>query len=540
MKYKIAIILIIALGAFLRFHKLNWGDSLFTHPDEYHIVSSVNQLSFPNQLNPHFFNYGTVTIYLIYFTKLLITSVLQTDINVFLLSRFLSALFSTLTLIFIYQISRKILDTRYSLLATCLAATTPGLIQQAHFATPESIMIFFMLGTIYFLLEFLEKSNIYKLIITGIFLGLALGVKVSSIILLLPVITVLLTKYFYQPLKLLTFSLITLTLILFTLFITNPFIYIDFTHFKSSILYEGSLATGSQVVFYTRQFINTQPLIFQLTKIYPYALGPALLITSLIGLILFIYFSIKQRSLTKIIFLISFLIILITNAFLFTKWTRFMAPTFPLLVILSGFFFFKLSQIKLPRLLYISCFLSLVLLHLVWSLSFFHIYLVPDVRVSASGWLIKNLPSGSIVLVEGGNTVDLPLSGNYQKVSFDFYTLDENTDSINQLIKSVNQSDYFIIESRRVFMNYSDPKLYPKLSNFYQLMFNNEYQENLLGYTNIMEWESYPKFTIYNLQFTIQDEQAEETWSVFDHPVIRVYKNLHTKTLQDYEKLLSN
>ena len=66
MKFKFLTILgVIILGAFLRFYKLDWGQGLFTHPDEYHIVSSVAQLSFPNQMNPHFFSYGTVTIYLI-------------------------------------------------------------------------------------------------------------------------------------------------------------------------------------------------------------------------------------------------------------------------------------------------------------------------------------------------------------------------------------------------------------------------------------------------------------------------------------------
>src|SRR3989344_1726521 len=63
------ITLLTLIGGFLRFYKLDWAEGLFTHPDEYHIAASVSQLSYPAQMHPHFFSYGTVTIYLIYFTK---------------------------------------------------------------------------------------------------------------------------------------------------------------------------------------------------------------------------------------------------------------------------------------------------------------------------------------------------------------------------------------------------------------------------------------------------------------------------------------
>src|SRR3989338_3782618 len=72
------LISIITIGAFLRFYKLDWGEGLFPHPDEYHIIASVAQLSFPDQMHPNFFSYGTVVIYLIYFTQELIHTILST------------------------------------------------------------------------------------------------------------------------------------------------------------------------------------------------------------------------------------------------------------------------------------------------------------------------------------------------------------------------------------------------------------------------------------------------------------------------------
>jgi len=41
----------------------------------------------------------------------------------------------------------------------------------------------------------------------------------------------------------------------------------------------------------------------------------------------------------------------------------------------------------------------------------------------------------------------------------------------------------------------------------------------------VAEFNSYPKITLFGKTFIeFPDENAEETWSVFDHPVIRIYK----------------
>ena len=65
---------ILFLGAVLRFYKLDWGEGNFFHPDEYHIAGAVSRLSFPSQMNPHLFTYGSFTVYLIYFTRLILAA----------------------------------------------------------------------------------------------------------------------------------------------------------------------------------------------------------------------------------------------------------------------------------------------------------------------------------------------------------------------------------------------------------------------------------------------------------------------------------
>ena len=403
-KKNIFFIIILLLGAFLRFYKLDWGQGLFAHPDEYHIASSVARLSFPNQMNPHFFSYGTVIIYLIYFTQELIKYIFS-NFNSFLIGRFYSALFSTFTIFIVYKICATFFTRKqFTLIAAFLVAITPGLIQQAHFATPESAQIFFLFSSLLFMLKFVKQNKILYLVIASISLGLSLGVKVSSIVLLLPLIIAAIIILYPKKLsilkKLLKFTGLTLIIIIIitaTFFLVAPYVFLDFPAFLSNLEYEGGLAMGRFSVFYTRQFINTVPVLFQIEKILPYALGPFLLLFSSIGFMFTIINLIWKPKKEVIIITIAFLSLFISNAFLFAKWTRFISPTFPFFAIfacyLLDFFYSKNKSI--------SKLLTIILLigTLLWTAASFSIYLRPDVRITASNWIEENLPGNSIILI---------------------------------------------------------------------------------------------------------------------------------------------
>ena len=88
--------------------------------------------------------------------------------------------------------------------------------------------------------------------------------------------------------------------------------------------------------------------------------------------------------------------------------------------------------------------------------------------------------------------------------------------------------------SRRLFKNYpSLAKQYPIVTKYYQLLFS-----GALGFEKVAEISSFPQFTFFNYKLAIfPDEDAEETFTVFDHPVIRIYKKTNRLTKQQYEAL---
>ncbi len=536
-KTYLILLAIILIGGFFRFYKLDWGSGLFTHPDEYHIVGAVDQLSFPTQMNPHFFNYGTVVIYLIYFTKIGLNFLLTITnypliLNTFLIGRFYSALFSTITIWLVYKICCLLFEKKWALLAAFLTALTPGLIQQAHFATPESLLTCFIMAAVFFLIKFVQFEKFDDLFAASANLALALGVKIVGLLIAPVLILGIIIKFWRKPkriLLLLSFVFIN-TLAIF--YLVAPFVFLDFKAWQDSTTYEGSLATGQTLVFYTRQFINTIPVIFQLEKILPFTLGPILEILGLVGFVMMVVSIAKKFNLKRFLLSSAFLLLFVANGLLFAKWTRFIAPTLPFFSIFAVFLLAKIKTFN--KSVYQILLILLVSTTLIWSLAFFSIYLKPDVRITASSWLADNTDPSATFLLEGGNMIDIPLY-NVRKTSIDFYSMDENPVTREQIVDGLLTSDYFIIESRRVFMNHLRlPILYPKTYRFYTALLSGS-----LGFEPIKEFHSFPSLSYLGINLEFPDEDlAEETWSVFDHPVIRIFKKQQNLTREDYEKIV--
>ena len=554
------IILILTVGTFLRFWGLNWGLPYPFHPDERNMADAITRFSSTN-LDPHFYAYGQFPLYLAYFTGIVFLSLIKRGaINtlsftqaIFAL-RFWSAVFSTATIYITYLIAKKLLPknlfTIYYLLFTISFA--PGLIQSAHFGTTESVLAFCFLAVVYFSLKILENPIFSNFFWEAFFLGIALGSKISGAIFAFPLalsffILFKNTQELKERLKILLFFSLTLTFTFTFTFLASPYLLLKFQESRGTLLYEISVAQGKPVLFYTRQFINTTPVLFQLKKIFPYALGWPTFLLGLLGIVLcwieiLKSFFEKKTHYSWFIIHSSFLIYFFSQAFLFTKWTRFMAPIFPFFPIFASYSFSKIPHFLKSKRLFTIYYL-LFTISIVPGLLFSSIYFRPDVRFVTSEWIYQNIPSGSYVLSETANVVDIPIFppnqqsaiNNYQlsPISFNFYDLDENPKVFQKLLDELEKSDYIFIPSRRIFANHLRiHEKYRLIAKYYQLLFSGK-----LGFKEIKTINPFPKFTIYNLQFSISDEVAEETFTVFDHPVIRIYKKIIYYNKSDYENL---
>jgi len=435
---------------FTRFFGFQWGNGFLFHPDENNMARSVSQMTDSN-LNPHFFAYGQFPLYLAHFTQT-IFDISPSDTNSTYVLRFWSAFFSVLTILLLY----KIYPSKIFFL---LLVFTPGLIQISHFGTTESLLLLIFVSIIYLSLK---KHYLWAAIIGGI----GISTKISALIFIFPLLISILKnrKYLYL---LYIFPLIIISAIVF-----SPYSLIEFSDFISALKYETAVANGSLPIFYTQQFVNTIPYLFQLTKIFPYAVGLPMLFLSIFGL--------KYIKKYPLIFLSGFVYFLYFGQ-VFVKWTRFMSPLFFIFPLLTSLYLIK----QQPVIRYVLFFICIIP-----GLIFFSQYFRPDIRVSATDWINQNLSPQSSILSESGNVVNLPL--NSQVTNYDFY----NLPSPNPLLY-----DYVLVPSRRVFKNNFHPEYYHQLFNNFQLL---------------------AKFSPPT-EFFLDSENAEETWSVFDHPTIRLF-----------------
>lgn len=575
--YSIGLFLLFAF-LYTRFINLSWGLPYPFHPDERNMAVALQQLhcSLPAHgetfnlkecFNPHFFAYGQFPLYL-GFILISIYHALHTPLNTPLFSeitfaeatmilRLISVFASAGTLIMGICVVRLLQKKHEGLSLVAIGFSlifSPGLIQMAHFGTTESLLTFFYTTLIYLTLYVVTFPNFRRkyVYLAAFICGLAIATKISAGLFFgLPLM------YFVSQIKTEDIKEVFFRVVLFSVVagfigvMLSPFNIIDLTDFLSSLHYESSVALGQVDVFYTKQFAGTVPVLFQFIKIFPFAIGLPVLV-GFIGSLFFLPYS-KQMNLLRFSFFLYFL----PTAYMYTKWSRFMSPVFPLMIIMAVLFLLQLyeyiSKAKPARqLTYATIIITVAVLYCIHGVAFLSIYKDEDTRFQTSDWIYRNVISGTNMLGETANVVDLPIAtplypnphGLYRAVPFNFYDLDSNKDLQYQLADLQTGAEYILVPSRRIFWDYTCVSVkngdsltrsyidgynpnscslleesYPQLSRYYNGLFSGSF-----GFIPEKVISSYPHISIlgYTLQFP--DEEAEETWTVFDHPVIRIYK----------------
>ncbi len=574
-KIKVEIIIpfiLLFILLYSRFVGLNWGLPYPMHPDERNMAVAITQLSCVSVssgdcFNPHFFAYGQFPLYLAYIITT-ITAFIVPMISEFeratMALRLLSAVSSVFTVYFILKALSQLtnVNTWVRNLSYLIVVFIPAFIQFAHFGTTESLLMLFYSILIYLSLLLLKnkiKFNAFALL-SGITLGVALGTKVSSAVFgFIPFLAICMyaigkpskEKYITILIGIINFSF---TAFIF-FFLTSPYNFLRWEDFLGSMSYESDVGFGQYRAFYTRQFEYAVPFLFQIIRIFPYSLGWPILVLFLGGFILLPYNKINN-------FLrIQFLIFIIPHSLIYAKWTRFISPVFPLMVLIAVLMVEQIllvlhSAIK-NKAVQVGIALIILTASIIQGVAYLSIYISPDVRFEASRWVYTHMPNNSYILSETANVVDIPVPNavtppvlsqdkRYRYISFNFYDIHLVPGLQEELEQHIAQAEYIFIPSRRVFANNScylenaqgmfeiesnqpgyDRDRCIKLRNDYTAVYS--YYDRLftgnLPFEKVAEFKSYPGISIFGKTLIeFPDEEAEETWTVFDHPVIRIYK----------------
>lgn len=532
-KKGLILLLLIAIGGFLRFYNLAWDNGHFFHPDERYIPASAAQIHFFDQLNPNFFVYGSFPIYLfralgdflVFVTK---SQIWTSGLYLNFIGRGLSAFLSTLTIFLIFLLGKKMADEKVGLLAAFLVAFTVGAIQFAHYSTTESLLIFWLLLLTLFSLDLVQKPTLKNYLKIGVILGLAVATKMTALLFLATPLVAHLTSQIKAPKYHLKFLLaIIVGLITFTIF--SPYVFLEFQKFVIQMRYETNVATQTHAAVYVLQFEDTTPYLYQLGNFF-WQMGPVAL-AGILGIIILSVIAVKRRDKNLIIFLSFPLLYYLWSGQWYAKHVRYTTLLLPFLSLSAAWLLFEIQKIWGRRVITLASFVTFL-----WALAFFSIYTREQTRITASKWIYQNIPPGAKILSEHWDNrlpLDLPpnLSNIYRVEPLDIYQPD-NEEKINYYANQLSQADYLILASRRLYGTLIHlPELYPLTSHYYRLLFAGE-----LGYTKINQFTSYPRL----LGFEINDDKSEETFQVFDHPKVLIFENTVRLPESKLKKILTD
>ncbi len=525
-----------AFFLFFTFYNFNWGAPFYFHPDERNIASSVTQLKFPSNMNPHFFAYGSLPIYSVYFLGLVInffTGRGSLNFNVgfeqaIILGRLFSTILTILIIPLIYKITVKISSKSAGVIASLLAMTSVAYFQFSHYATFEIWISFFSLMMSYLLLLFIENKKTINYILGSCIFGILCALKLSSVTLIPIFIYVIIistnkhrdpyskTKFIIKNILLLTFFSG------FSYIISAPFNIIDKTGFVSSMNYEGSVATGTLPVFYTSSFFGTIPIIFQYQKILPFLINPLLTLLTIPTFFYICFIGIKKRNTYLGLLLLSLLCLFIPQSILFAKWTRYIVPSIAFFYIFLAIFILQIRT-KLPQAWFKLFMVSLFIVSVLYGFSFIKtVRLSTDTRLQALSFAKINIPSDKKIMSEVYDLGITPFNGSYPNISlFNFYDLDNNSNQKNQLEDNIKNTNYIILPSQRILESRTlNKNKFPEGYKFYSQL-----NSGKLGFKMIYKTQCDIFCSITYLGNPVFN--VEGTSNVFDRPTLFIYKKIN-------------
>jgi hypothetical protein len=471
-----------------------------------------------------------------------------------ILGRIISALADIISVGLIFLIANKLFNRKTGYLAAAFYAISVLPIQLSHFYAVDTLLTCFILSTLYALLKFYKKPTIKTSLLVGMLFGLSLATKISAVVLLASIGTALAADFFlvflkspHRPKKylphlpksiihLLKYGLAIIIATLAIFILLEPYALIDFNTFWQQTTEQSALTINPFYFPYTLQFVGKIPYFYELKNVFLYGLGPVLTTLSFVGFFYYAYLLTKKQKdkqfTQELIVFIFFVAYVFTVGKFAVGFMRYMLPVYPIFALFTAVIVYNITgKIKSKSLVLTSYFLLLTSC-LIWPLSFMQVYNRPNPRIQASNWIYTNVTPDKTIAVEHWDD-QLPIG---QPISYPITTLklydpdtEEKWTEINQQLAT---TDYIIIASNRLYAplqrltdcsKLPTYRCYPRTAEYYKDLFSGN-----LGFQKVAEFTNHP--TVPFLDIPINDQGADENFTVFDHPKVMIFKKTPSRS----------
>ncbi len=577
----LGVVLIAALSC--RLYNINWDQHQYLHPDE-RFISDVSTsriiIQWPPEwdnlldpekslLNPRSddpntgvardFSYGALPLIVTDLSGTVMSKITGDDWSSYggkiaLVGRFLSAILDTLTVLIVFFIGRRVRSEAVGLAAAAIAAMTPFAIQLAHFFTTDSWLTFFVSLTLLLSMRAIDSGTRRAFFIVGIGFGFAMATKgsvftLSGVVAVALVYAVWIRRHTF-PAKLEGVAwfaergCLSVLAALLSFAIFEPYALVRPTTYVDQIRNQSEIIRGTFDVPFTRQYIGTTPVVYQIEQIVRWGYGPVAGILIAIGTLVLAR-SLFRQSNSAVFLLLAWLagygmVIAIPE----TKFLRYLAPLIPVFAVLAGLAIVSIRDWLLRRDWVLLARLAPAALLIgagLWTAAFLNVYAHTNPRIEASQWIYTNVPAGSVLSGEyWDDTLPLDLSPalnpgsyGYSWTTFDMYAnAGTSSETADKLYSNLSSVDYVILSSNRIIDSVvNSPWRYPVQIEYYRLL-----QEGKLGFQLVGEFRTDPEF----LGITVDDQGADESFINYDHPRVLIYKKSALVDKATYDNLMAN
>ena len=252
----VAMVLILAIGGVLRYLGMYWGlpnsTHIFSyHPDEIHSLRGALSLILAGDFNPHFFNYGSLYLYLVAVASVLADSSAVGNMTAegltqllrdwTIAARNLNIICALLTVVVAFLIGRRLLGWRLGLLAALTLAVLPLHVLHSDYATVDVPQTLFIALCLLFAVKIGSRPRTSDYLWAGLFAGLAASVKYSgALVIIAPLISHLAaTREDEHDVPLLSWQPVAMLILMAAGFAaTSPYTFLDWANAKRDITFE--------------------------------------------------------------------------------------------------------------------------------------------------------------------------------------------------------------------------------------------------------------------------------------------------------------
>ena len=475
--------------------------------------------------------------------------------------RLMMALLDTLTVFLLFLLGRRLYGALGGVLAATLYAFTAQAIQLSHFFAMDPASTTFVVAAVYGGVLMVQERSWRGALLAGIGAGMAVSSKFSALpILAVPFTATLILEWkrgdqnrsgeggrgVGSSLQLLFGAYVAAGVVFF---VTSPYAVLDWVSFiQATLVEQGRMVRGVADFPFTRQYRNTVPYLYFVEQQVVWGMGWPLGLAALAGSAWALGKAAVYRARAGELIVWAWVVPYfgITGAFL-AKFNRYMSPVLPFVLLFAAGLIVWLLQMKASGRLGLATRLAGVTLAIVavggglfWSLAYGNgVYASEHTWVTASRWVYANAPPGSVILWESWDD-PLPKSlpgepgmdmGSHGLRHIDWSPYEEDTAEKYEIMKEkLLAADYVIYSSKRIYESVDElPARYPMTNRYYQLMFGGE-----LGFVLAADFTTPPRL----LGLTFPDHDADESWSLYDHPRVSILAKERALSGSEIDSLL--